>query len=210
MAAGEDQPQLIILDALLVFPCERILDREIRGRAGVIERTKSRAGARAADRFKSSCGQEPRSRIGRHAITGPLLECGAKRFVQRLLGEIEIPEQADQCCEHAAGLRHVQRIHCRLDAVAHCLKSSSSKSGRISSSESPTCGLGQRLAHSSASSIDFTFQIQKPAMSSFVSMNGPSTTVRLAPENLTRLPFDEGCRPSPEIQRPAFISCWLN
>src|SRR6185436_5734363 len=38
--------------------------------------------------------------------------------------------------------------------------------------------------------FDFTFQSQKPAITSFVSVNGPSTTVRLFPENLTRAPFD--------------------
>ena len=45
----------------------------------------------------------------------------------------------------------------------------------------PGIGLGHRLAHSTASSIDRTCQIQKPATSSFVSAKGPSVTVRFAP-----------------------------
>ena len=45
---------------------------------------------------------------------------------------------------------------------------------------SPGMGFGQRFAHSIASSFDFTCHSQKPATSSFVSVNGPSITVRFA------------------------------
>src|SRR5687767_8365051 len=51
---------------------------------------------------------------------------------------------------------------------------------------------------------------QKPATSSLVSENGPSTTVRVAPENLTRAPLELGCRPSPARSTPAFTSSSLN
>ena len=71
-------------------------------------------------------------------------------------------------------------------------------------------GLGQRLTHSIASSFDFTCHIQKPAISSFVSANGPSMTVRFAPENLTRAPFELGWRPSPASITPALTSSSLN
>ena len=63
---------------------------------------------------------------------------------------------------------------------------------------------GQRLAHSIASSFDFTWISQKPAISSFVSVKGPSITVRFAPENLTRAPFELGWSPSPASSTPAF------
>ena len=70
----------------------------------------------------------------------------------------------------------------RSSGVNSSPKSSASKKGRISISDSsPGIGSGQRFTHSTASSIDFTFQIQKPAMSSLVSANGPSMTVRLPP-----------------------------
>src|SRR5213596_1625424 len=68
-------------------------------------------------------------------------------------------------------------------------KSDASNTWRISISPSAPVGLGQRLTHSIASSFDFTCHSQKPAISSLVSANGPSTTVRLSPENLTRAPF---------------------
>ena len=40
-------------------------------------------------------------------------------------------------------------------------------------------------------------------------MNGPSTTVRLPPENLTRRPLALGCRPSPPSITPALTSSSL-
>ena len=60
-------------------------------------------------------------------------------------------------------------------------KSSASNTWRISISDSPAIGLGQRFTHSIASSFDFTWISQKPAISSLVSANGPSMTVRLLP-----------------------------
>src|SRR5438874_203072 len=51
---------------------------------------------------------------------------------------------------------------------------------------------GARLTHSIASSFDFTFQIQKPAIRSFDSGNGPLVTACLPPENLTGAPFEVG------------------
>src|ERR1700761_3371128 len=50
---------------------------------------------------------------------------------------------------------------------------------------------------------------QKPAISSLVSANGPSTIVGFEPANLMRAPFEDGCKPSPESMIPAFTSCSL-
>src|SRR5439155_16162129 len=71
-------------------------------------------------------------------------------------------------------------------------------------------GLGQRLSHSIASSIDLTCHNQNPAISSFVSAKGPSITVRDFPENRTRTPFELGWSPSPASNTPAFASSSLN
>src|SRR5262245_13080576 len=57
--------------------------------------------------------------------------------------------------------------------------------------------------------MDFTCHSQKPAISSLASVNGPSMTVRWLPEKRTRLPFDEGCTPSPASITPALTSCSL-
>src|SRR5712672_3346893 len=69
---------------------------------------------------------------------------------------------------------------------------------------------GARLSHSTASSMDFTCHSQKPPISSLVSVKGPSIIVRCCPENLTRLPLELGCNPSPASITPAFTSSSLN
>src|SRR5215510_12658421 len=71
-------------------------------------------------------------------------------------------------------------------------------------------GLGQRLTQSIASCSDLHFQSQNPAISSLVSANGPSITVRLSPENLTRAPFELGCSPLASSITPAFTISSLN
>src|SRR5207237_8543415 len=68
---------------------------------------------------------------------------------------------------------------------------------------------GHRLTHSITSSLDLHCINQKPAISSFVSANGPSTTVRLLPENLTRAPRELGWSPSPASITPALTSSSL-
>jgi hypothetical protein len=77
-------------------------------------------------------------------------------------------------------------------------------------SDSPSIGFGQRLTHSIASSIERTSHSQNPAISSFVSANGPSTTLRSEPLKRTRAPFELGWSPSPASRMPAFASSSLN
>src|SRR5215469_14705608 len=50
---------------------------------------------------------------------------------------------------------------------------------------------------------------QYPAISSFDSAKGPSTTVRFSPENLMRAPWELGCRPARSRSTPAFSSSSL-
>src|SRR3954469_3341668 len=88
-------------------------------------------------------------------------------------------------------------------------KSSDSYSGRISRSEGPDIGLGQRLAHSTASSMERTCQIQNPATSSLVSAKGPSVTVRLVPLKWIRLANLVGLSPSAASMIPALTSSSL-
>jgi len=44
-----------------------------------------------------------------------LLEGGAERLVQRLLGEVEVPEQADQRGEDMARFRSIDGVDLRFD-----------------------------------------------------------------------------------------------
>src|SRR5262245_47345313 len=60
-----------------------------------------------------------------------------------------------------------------------------------------------------ASCFDLHLHGQNPAISSLASANGPSITVRLSPENLTRAPLELGWSPSPASITPAFTSSSL-
>src|SRR5256885_1027707 len=101
------------------------------------------------------------------------------------------------------------RSSCSLSSgVNSAPKSSASNTWGISISVPPSNGA--RFNHSTASSIERTCHSQKPAISSFDSVNGPSITVRVVPENFTRLPLELGCKPSPASITPAFASCSLN
>src|SRR5580700_3747718 len=65
---------------------------------------------------------------------------------------------------------------------------------------------GHRVAHSIASSLDFTWIIQYPPTTSLASVNGPSVTFALPPANVTRAPIEGGCSPSSASSTPAFCS----
>ena len=88
-------------------------------------------------------------------------------------------------------------------------KSSISYKGRISISLGPGMGFGQRLTHSRASAKSCTSHSQNPATSSEVWAKGPSITVRLSPSKATRLPSEDGFRPSPLCIIPALTSSSL-
>src|SRR5262249_18693256 len=90
-------------------------------------------------------------------------------------------------------------------------KSSSSKNCRTSTSPSPSgpWRFGMRLAQSTTSSRDLTWITQYPAISSLLSVNGPSTMARFPPENLTRNPLELGRNPDRSRSTPAFISSSL-
>src|SRR5439155_3515034 len=96
----------------------------------------------------------------------------------------------------------------RSSGVNSAPKSSASNTWRISTSVPPPNGA--RLSHSIASAFDFTCHSQNPAISSLVSANGPSITVRFVPSKRTRTPFELGWSPSPASITPAFTSSSLN
>src|SRR5437868_1325614 len=75
---------------------------------------------------------------------------------------------------------------------------------RISFSPSPATSMKRRL-HSIASSFDLTSKSAKPAISSLVSVKGPSVTVNFPPEYRTRAPFELGMHPSVASSTPALV-----
>ncbi len=95
VAAGENEPQAIILDRLAVR-WSGLVDDCIHLLGDILHRVEPRAPAYAIDRLEPTRGYQPRARIRRDAVAGPLLERCAKSIVQRLLGEVEVAQQPDQ------------------------------------------------------------------------------------------------------------------
>src|SRR5882762_9324019 len=119
-------------------------------------------------------------------------------------------ERDEDLREHHV-LRSFSRIDCSRTASwgdrTSGGKSAASKTWRISIT-SPSAK-GTRLAQATASSLDFTWIIQKPATSSRAG-NGPSVTVVFPRENVMRAPFALGWIPSPASITPAFTISSLN
>jgi hypothetical protein len=116
MAAGEDQPQPIILDTLFVGPGV--------GRNGdllcgtrFVELIEPRLPAQAVNRLEAARRHQPRPRIPRHSLARPLLECGSERVVQRFLGGVEVAEQTDERREHAPRFGDVDSVDGLVDGI---------------------------------------------------------------------------------------------
>ena len=110
MAAGEDQPQPVVFDALGVRRGGVIRDRfDVLG--VILQRVESRAPADSVDRLEAPGRDEPRPRIGGRTLPWPVLERRAEGFMQRLFGEIEVTEQPDQGGENAPRLGAVDGVH---------------------------------------------------------------------------------------------------
>src|SRR5215470_374691 len=114
MAAGEDQAQPIVLDALLVVRRRFVGDR-FDFLSDVLDRSEAGAAPYAVDRLEASRRDEPGARIRRQAFPRPLLERGAKSVVQPLLGEIEVAQQTHERREDAARLRAIDLLYLRSD-----------------------------------------------------------------------------------------------
>jgi hypothetical protein len=95
MAAGENEPQAIVLDRLAVR-WTGLVDDGIHLLGDILYRVETRTPAYAIDGLEATGGYQPRARIRRDAVARPLLERRPESIVQRLLGEIEVAQQPDQ------------------------------------------------------------------------------------------------------------------
>ena len=161
----------------------------------------SRAATNASWQTSSASPRSPVNRVRTAMSLGDSIRQMAS-IAEWLPGEADTtPDQTTSALsvqivvDYLAPVRAVDssRIRCscsRNSGVKLSPNSSSSKTWRNSISVPPP--KGARFSHSTASSFDLTCQSQKPAINSFVSVKGPSITVRLAPENLTRTPLELG------------------
>lgn len=102
--------------------------------------------AEPIDGLEPASRDEPRARVGGRAFDRPLLDRRRERVLKRLLGEIEVAEEADQRRQNAAGLRAVDR----LDRVYGCENSWIGRTSIV-----PLRALGIRDATFTASSRSF-------------------------------------------------------
>jgi uncharacterized protein DUF6596 len=111
MATRENQPQPIIFDALVVkgrgvagLGSELLRDRCLR-------RVEPGAPPYRVDGLEPARRNEPCAEICGHTLFRPSLERSTEGIVQRVLGQLEVAEQTDQCGENPARLRTVNRVH---------------------------------------------------------------------------------------------------
>src|SRR5947209_15526626 len=111
MAASEDEAQPVVLNTFMV-PRRRV--SAIGGESClniVWQRFKSSTPADCVDRLEAAGRYKPSPRIGGHTIARPLLQSCIERIVQRLLGDIEVAEEAGSRGEARASLRTVDAVH---------------------------------------------------------------------------------------------------
>src|SRR5262249_50647362 len=109
MAAGENQPKPVVLDALVV---------QRRGGALVgvemlgndLLRSKPPFPTHGINPLEPARGNQPSAWIGRYPLFRPPLQGGSEGVVQRVLGKIEVTQQADQRGENPARIRAIKCV----------------------------------------------------------------------------------------------------
>ncbi len=99
MAAREDQLESLVRQGRLLVVGELLGARQQLGLA--------HQGALAADPVDGAvarCGDEPAGRVVRGPVAGPSLEGRRERVLERVLGEVEVAEDADQSGQDARAL----------------------------------------------------------------------------------------------------------
>ena len=109
MAAGEDQPQAVVLDAAGRLCRCLLLLRQPPGQLG--ERgIKTRPLTNAVDSPKTPGRHQPGARVVRHSVARPLRHGRDEGLLHRLLRQIEIAQQADQRSADAAGVAAIEGV----------------------------------------------------------------------------------------------------
>ena len=110
MAAGEDQAQAIVLDRFLLLLCGARI-RDLFDCFGVfVDAGEAGIAAKAVDCFEPANGNEPRDRIGRHAVARPLFGSRDEGVVFGFLGAFEAAEEPYERCEDASSVAAVDRF----------------------------------------------------------------------------------------------------
>ncbi len=109
MTAGKNQAQPIILKAVL-GPFRRARLRFEIPRELVLRRVKSCPSPQSINGFESGRRNQPGSRVAGYSTPQPQAQRSRKGFVHRLLGKIEITEQADQSCQDSSRIHAIKGV----------------------------------------------------------------------------------------------------
>src|SRR5690242_4124878 len=167
MAGGENQTQQVVPDVVIERGVEIVLGTHLPSLELVADRlvlaVEHLAAPQPVDSAMLGGGHEPGARIVGHARRGPLLERREQRLLRQILRQPDIPaHHARETRDEPGGFDPPDRIDGRMD-VGHyrpaAFRTSGGKSSisvtRRTSMTSPS-SIGARLAHSMASSCDFT------------------------------------------------------
>jgi hypothetical protein len=118
MAAGEDQPQPVVLQELVVL---------VGGVGGLVVepgRQLAKGGVepgpppQPVDGLEAAGRDQPGARVGRQAVARPLRQRRRERVLERLLGQVEVAEHPDQGGQDPARLGPVEALDLRSRAAA--------------------------------------------------------------------------------------------
>ena len=119
MAAGEDQAQAIVLDRLLLVLAWARIGDLLDCFSVFVDAGEAGLAAKAVDCLEPANGNEPRDRIGRHAVARPLFGGCDEGVVFGFLGAFEAAEEPNEGCEDASSVAAVDSLEQGDALLAH-------------------------------------------------------------------------------------------
>src|SRR5579875_2410250 len=117
MAAGEDQPQAVVRDAVILQSVAGILLFALLESENLVETTgEARIAAHPIDRLVPRRADNPRARVARRSFARPLFERGGEGLLRHVFGKLEIADQSDQRGQDSAEFLAVEPLYA---ALAH-------------------------------------------------------------------------------------------
>ena len=111
MAAGKDQAQAVILeDVLFLGALRRASLRFEISHQLVLRRIESCPATQRINSFESGCRNQPWAWVVGHSTLRPQAQRRRKGFMHRLLGKIEITEQADQRSQDSSRIHPIKGV----------------------------------------------------------------------------------------------------
>ena len=92
MAAGKNKPQPVVRDHFPLFQRGRGIGDFPNYVGMFVKAAKPRVAAHSVDRFEAAGGNQPRHRVGGHAVARPLFGRGDERVMFGFLGAVKATE----------------------------------------------------------------------------------------------------------------------